>query len=327
MKILIFTDTTKDQVNGVVFTLRNTVDNLKELGVETKIISTDMFFNFSLPFYKEIKLSIPNIFKILGIVFCFNPTHIHVVTEGPIGWIGILMSFIFNCKLSSCYHTKFPEYLHKISKLPLTLSYLYMLLFHSFSSNVLVATKTLKKDLEKKNFKNIKIWSRGVDIDLFKPKVKNNKVKKFLYVGRVSPEKNIEDFLSLKTNGEKHVVGDGPSLNNLKEKYKDVIFHGEKRGVDLSEIYSDCDIFVFPSKTDTFGLVILEAMASGLPVAAYDVNGPKDIIENGVSGFTDNNLAVAIEKTENIKNNRSREIICNKYSWLENTKSFINNLK
>jgi glycosyltransferase involved in cell wall biosynthesis len=313
MKIAIITDTW-DAVNGVVTTFRHVIEELKIRGHEILIIEPSMFKTISAPRYKEIKLAY-DLWKIKKYLNEFNPDAIHIVTEGPIG-----LAARFYCRFgkiphNSSYHTKFPEYLEVYYYIPKRLGYYILKLFHKFSSRVLVPSKTIKQELEEYNFKNnILIWSRGVDKSIFKPKQRiKNERKILLSVSRVSIEKNLDAFCSIQTDARKILVGDGPYLDTLKKKYSDVEFVGYKFGEELAAYYLMADVFVFTSKTDTYGVVMLEAIACGTPIAAFPVTGPIDIITEK-SGVMDEDINKAIEKCYALS--RDDVFLCSEhFSW------------
>ena len=322
-KILIVTDAWYPQVNGVVTTLTK----LKEHCSDIEFITPENFKTHSLFFYPEIKLAFPSQSQINDLIGYHNPHYIHIATEGPIGLAVRKWCIKNNFKFTTSYHTRFPEYLYEYYKIPLFISYSYLKWFHSHSQGIMVATETMSKILKEKNFQNILSWSRGVDTHQFYPsKVKqdsNNPV--FLYVGRVSKEKNIEAFLKLNLPGHKVVVGDGPQLKNLKSKYKDVEFTGKLTGKSLLHQYQRANVFVFSSKSDTFGLVMLEALACGVPVAAYPVPGPLDIL-TPKTGCISSDLTLACLKALELK---SEDCISHAqtFDWKNVTDIFVKNVK
>ena len=321
--ILIATDAWEPQVNGVVSTLKK----IQEECDDVVFITPNDFKSFPCPYYEEIKLSIP--FGVGDKIKKLNPKYIHIATEGPIG-LAVRNWCVQNKRnFTTSYHTKFPEFLEAIIYFPARYTYSYMKWFHSKSSAVMVTTDSLKLDLERRGFINLVKWTRGVDTNLFKPpaeKKSKTMIPMFLYVGRVSPEKNIEAFLDLDVRATKVVVGDGPELERLKEKYPYVNFMGKLSGEDLAFVYQNADVFVFPSKTDTFGLVIIEALACGTPVAAYPVTGPIDILNKKV-GAIDWDLKVACEKALKLKSSDCSNFIKENYDWKKTAKMFIDNLR
>lgn len=293
--ILVITDNTRSQVNGVVTTFSNIARLANSDGYRIKYIDPDSFFNIAAPGYSEIKLSLPS--RIGAKIESINPDHIHIATEGPVGLAAKLWLDKKKWKYNTSYHTKFPEFLKKIYHIPERWSYSYLRWFHKHSSVVLTTTQTMVDELHLNGFEgNIISWTRGVDRSLFVQKAKTSGLT-LLSVGRVSKEKGLDDFCEIDyPEATKIVVGDGPYRKELEEKYPDVKFVGVKRGQELADYYSMADVFVFPSREDTFGIVMIEAMACGTPVAAYPVTGPIDVIDQGATGFMDDSLVVAIDQ-------------------------------
>lgn len=321
MKILIATDAWKPQVNGVVTTL----SKIKDLSDEVCFITPDDFKTYSNPIYPEIRLAFPSQLDILELVEKHNPDFIHISTEGPIGLAVRRWCIKNDKKFTTSYHTKFPEFLQAFYGIPTWATYWYFRKFHNAGNGMFVATKSLADELHAKGFKNLIPWNRGVDLNQFKPVDRQGKTNILLYVGRVSKEKNIKAFLDLDfPEYTKVVVGDGPELKSLKRKYTDVFFLGTLKGEKLSRMYAHADCFVFPSKADTFGLVIIEALAAGTPVAAYPVTGPKDILNEKV-GATDNDLSVAVKKALTVNRNDCVEH-AKKYTWEHVVDLFIKNI-
>ena len=326
-KILIATDAARPQINGVVTTLENTKNELEKRGYEVFVIEPSLFFNFKCPIYKEIDLAIPLTKKIEKIINEFDPDYVHIATEWS---IGLLTRRILNKKgqkWSSSFHTRFPEYMEEKFGFGKELIWKILRKIYKNDIRILTTTSTMSNVLVDNGFdkNNLVIWSRGVDENLIIKKSNENKEKIFLNVGRVSIEKNLEDFYKLKLPGKKIQVGSGPMLDEYKEKYPDVTFLGPKSGKELYEIYSSSDVFVFPSKSDTFGLVMIEAMRCGIPVAAFPVTGPIDVIDNNITGIMDENLEKACIDCLNLNN----DIIFDKskkYSWNNATDIFEYNL-
>ena len=323
MKIIIVTDAWYPQVNGVVRTLDETSKQLIKLGHEVKLISPEGFFTIPCPTYPEIKLSLFPGAKVSSMIKEFNPDCLHISTEGPLGLAARAYASRNSLAFTSAYHTRFPEYVHARIKLPLKITYAFLRWFHSRSELVMVPTEEVKKDLLKYKIGNPQIWARGVDLEIFKPKKgrRKNKNPILLNVGRVSVEKNLEEFLKIDLPYDKWVVGDGPALKELKKKYPKVIFHGAKSKEELEYYYNKADVFVFPSKTDTFGLVLLEAMACGLPVAALPVSGPLDVIGNSDAGNLNLNLKEACKKALLIPRKVAREY-AKTFSWEITSRTF-----
>ena len=323
MKIIIVTDAWYPQVNGVVRTLDETSKELKKLGHEVKLITPEGFLTIPCPTYPEIKLSLFPGAKVSSMIREFNPDCLHISTEGPLGLSARGYASRNGLAFTSAYHTRFPEYVHARTKLPLKITYSFLRWFHNRSELVMVPTEEVKKDLLKYKIGNPQIWERGVDLEIFKKKKGRRKNKKNILsnVDRVDIEKNLEEFLNIDLPYEKWVVGDGPALKELKKKYPKVIFHGAKSKEELEYYYNKADVFVFPSKTDTFGLVLLEAMACGLPVAALPVTGPLDVIGNSNAGVLNSSLKEACKKALQIPRKVPREY-AKIFSWEATSKIF-----
>jgi glycosyltransferase involved in cell wall biosynthesis len=273
------------------------------------------------PTYPEISLALLPKRKIARLVDAFRPTAIHVATEGPLGMAGRSLCRRRGLPFTTSFHTRFPEYIHERARIPTAWTYRAMRWFHGSAERVMVATETVQNELAERGFDNTVRWSRGVDTELFHPRPDELPILQLgrpihMYVGRVAIEKNIEAFLRLEVDGSKVVVGDGPQRQELERKYPDVLFTGAKHGEDLARHYAAADVFVFPSRTDTFGLVMLEALACGVPVAAYPVPGPLDVIGGSGVGVLDEDLAVACAKARVIDRQACRDYALG-YSWRE----------
>jgi glycosyltransferase involved in cell wall biosynthesis len=329
-RILIVTDAWHPQVNGVVRTLDTTVRELQRLGHVVGVLEPSRFFRFPCPFYREVPISIPLRSQVSKVLSQFEPDSIHIATEGSLGLA--IRSYCIRHRLAftTSYTTRSPEYLKRMIGFPLRLSYAYLRWFHRRSAAMMVATPSLATDLRRRNFRvPMRFWSRGVDLSLFYPRPKTWPTEHrpvAMYVGRVSTEKGIEDFLALKLPGKKYVVGDGPTRPDLQARYPDTVFLGYLRGEALAEAYANADVFVFPSRTDTFGLVLIEAMASGVPVAAYPTTGPIDIVTDEHTGALDEDLGRAVE----LALARGVPAACveaaRRYTWENCTKQFLGNL-
>jgi glycosyltransferase involved in cell wall biosynthesis len=259
----------------------------------------------------------------------FAPDAIHIATEGPLGMAARSYALRHDLPFSTAYHTRFPEYVYARTRIPLAWTYRFLKWFHGPSLAVMAPTQVVKDDLEKYGFDNVVIWSRGVDLEIFKPqdsKVLNSAHPIFLYVGRVAVEKNINAFLEIDLPGSKWVVGDGPAMKEIKEKYPLVNYLGVLNQYQLAEVYAAADVFVFPSKTDTFGLVLLEAMACGLPVAAYPVTGPIDVLGDSSAGVMNEDLRTACLQALKIPREVARAH-AEKFSWRAASEQFANHLK
>ncbi|GAA6210771.1 glycosyltransferase family 1 protein [Hyphomicrobiales bacterium 4NK60-0047b] len=328
MRILIATDAWVPQVNGVVRTYQRLEEELVKLGHEVCFITPSDFFTVPCPTYPEIRLSFVRAKNIANLMKKFKPDAVHVATEGPIGWSTRRFCLKRGLSFTTSYHTRFPEYVTERVPLPLSFIYKFVRTFHNAGDGIMVATKSLQNELSLRGFRPLRTWTRGVNTDMFRPRCCRifGEKQVALYVGRVAPEKNLDAFLKLDLDVNKVVVGDGPYLKYLQKTYKDVIFTGAKEGEDLAECYSSGDVFVFPSKTDTFGIVLLEAMASGVPVAAYPVTGPIDVVEDGVTGCLDENLEVALLGALKLDRDICRDKAL-EFSWQRCAELFLCNLK
>ena len=289
-----------------------------------------MFRTLPCPTYPEIRLAFGAGGRIRKMAEDFKPQAIHIATEGPLGMAARSFCLKNNFPFTTAYHTRFPEYIHaRFPFLSLKILYGVMKWFHGPSSAIMVATQTIEDDLVSRGFKPpVKRWSRGVWTDLFKPRDKaflGDPRPISLFTGRVAVEKNIESFLTLDLPGTKYVVGDGPQLDELRKKYPDVKFAGMKEGEELAQYFAAADVFVFPSRTDTFGLVLLEAMASGVPVAAYPVPGPLDVVDGSGAGVLDEDLKSAALKALDINPDVARAH-AEKFSWAASFDQFLGNL-
>ena len=328
MRILIATDAWSPQVNGVVTTLRQTSRELERMGHVVGLVTPASFRTIPCPTYPEIRLAIAPRRRVARIIDSFDPDALHIATEGPIGAAARRHCIAQGRPFTTSFHTQFPEYVHARCKLPLSVSYAWLRRFHRPSSAVMVATEEMRRRLERRGFDRIARWSRGVDTDVFRPVARDASVDGkpiFLYTGRVAVEKSIEDFLKLDLPGTKWVVGDGPARASLQREYPSAVFHGMRHGADLAWFYQQADVFVFPSRTDTFGLVLIEAMACGTPVAAYPVTGPIDVVRDHVTGILSEDLRSAALDALRL----DRESVANyarSFSWAAATRQFIGNL-
>ncbi|MGY3691284.1 glycosyltransferase involved in cell wall biosynthesis [Bradyrhizobium sp. USDA 3240] len=290
--ILVATDAWHPQVNGVVRTLTMMAQAAKSLGVEVSFLTPDEFRTFAMPSYRDLRLALPYQAKVASLIEAAKPDSIHIATEGPIG-----LSVRRYCRkqglpFTTSFHTRFPEYVSARTPVPEAWVWRALRWFHRPSRAVMAATPALAAELRQRGFRNVVLWSRGVDTALFHPRDVDLCLPQpvYLSVGRVAVEKNLEAFLDLDLPGTKIVVGDGPARAALERKYPETVFLGARHGEELAEIYAAADVFVFPSRTDTFGLVLLEALASGLPVAAFPVTGPRDVIGAAPVGVLDEDL-------------------------------------
>ena len=290
--ILVATDAWHPQVNGVVRTLTMMAEAAKGFGVEVSFLTPQSFRTFAMPSYPDLRLALPNPWKIAELIDAVKPDSIHIATEGPIGLLVRRYCRKRGLPFTTSFHTRFPEYVSARSPIPEAWVWRVLRAFHRPSQAVMAATPALAAELRMRGFRNVVLWSRGVDTSLFHPRDVDLCLPTpvFLCVGRVAVEKNLEAFLDLDLPGTKLIVGDGPARLALERRYPDAVFLGARHGEELAEIYAAADIFVFPSKTDTFGLVLLEALASGLPVAAFPVTGPRDVIGSAPVGVLDDDL-------------------------------------
>jgi len=294
-RIAIVTDNLKTQINGVVTTFNSMESLANKDGYDFCFIDPSRFKHYSAPFYPEVKLSIP--FGIGKIFEEIQPDHIHIATEGPVGLAARLYCDKKRWIYNTSYHTKFPEFLDELYGLPPFLTYGYLKWFHKHSGIVLTNTRSMVETLKKRNFTNTIIeWTRGVDLEKLKPTVEDDQDGSVLYVGRVSKEKNLDALCELQDQFKIVIVGDGPYRETLEKKYPKVEFIGYKTGSELANYYRRASVFCFPSRSDTFGIVIIEAMSQGCPVAAFPVTGPIDIIENHVTGALALNLEDSINE-------------------------------
>jgi glycosyltransferase involved in cell wall biosynthesis len=345
MKLLIVSDAWHPQVNGVVRTYEYLQEELERMGHDVHIIGpSDFPSSIPMPGYSEIKLVITPYKTLKQHIESYQPDYIHVATEGPLGWATRRYCRKNNIDYTTAYHTQFPDYVAKRAAKHLKFLYSpahhlakqYIKTFHAHSKYVYVATPSLENQLRSWGFDMpFCRLSRGANLDIFYPDEKTlfHDLKKpvALYVGRVAIEKNIEAFLSMPWEGSKVVVGNGPSMNELKGKYPEAHFLGTKMGKDLAAHYRSADVFVFPSRTDTFGIVILEALACGLPVAGYNVTGPKDIItEQFLGALDEENLSRAAYKAlENGTAEQRSTFVKKHYTWENMARQFlscVNNL-
>ena len=317
MRIALVSDAWHPQVNGVVRTLSRVKAELEADGHRVLVISPDLFPTIACPTYPEIRLACWTGGGLKTRIEAFGAEAIHIATEGPLGQVARRYCLREALPFTSAYHTRFPEYLAKRVPVPLSWSYAAMRRFHRPSRGVMVATSSLARDLEARGFANLKAWTRGVDCALFRPRETqfyDLPRPIFLYVGRVAVEKNVGAFLGLDLPGSKVVVGDGPARAALEKAHPQAHFAGQREGEDLARHYAGADVFVFPSLTDTFGLVLLEALASGLPVAAFPVMGPLDVLGSTRAAVLSQDLEDAARRALDIPGSVCREHALS-YSW------------
>ena len=328
MRIALVTDAWAPQVNGVVRTLSQLLGGLTAAGHEVLAVTPDLFRTVPCPTDPTIRLAVVSRRMLAKLLDGFIPDRIHIATEGPLGLAARAYCVRRQRGFTTSFHTKFPEYLNARLGLPVALGYAALRWFHARSNAVMVASETVRRELLRRAFPRIVPWTRGVDADLFRPDAVPAVVLPrpvFLYVGRVSPEKNLPDFLDLDLPGSKLVVGDGPLLPSLRDRYPQVFFAGRQDGEALVRHYAAADVFVLPSRTETFGLVMLEALACGLPVAALPVAGPLDVIGERGPGVLDRDLRIAALAALTIPRGLCREHAL-RFSWRACIDQFLANL-
>lgn len=328
MRILLATDAWAPQVNGVVRTLQTTVSHLDRHGHEVRVIEPGMFRTVPCPSYPEIRLAWVPRRAVARWLDEEAPDAIHVATEGPVGMAVRNECVRRRWPFTTSFATKFPEYIQARARVPVGWTYAALRWFHHPSCAVMVATDSVKRELEARGFRNVVRWTRGVDVELFRPGRKDflqGPRPILLYVGRVAVEKNIEAFLALDIPGTKYVVGDGPQRALLQRRYPSVRFVGMKYDSELAAHYAAADVLVMPSRTETFGLVMLEALACGVPVAAYPVTGPRDVLGDSGAGVMDEDLATAVRQALQISPEVCRQHAM-RFSWEQTARMFVTNL-
>lgn len=342
LRIAIITDAAAPQVNGVVRTLKQLGEELEALGHKAIYITPDLFSTMPMPTYKEIRIALFPARRLKKLLAEHQPDAIHIATEGPLGMAARRYCVRHNLPFTTSFHTRFPEYLKARVGVPLNWTYAWLRHFHKPSKAMMVATPRLADEMHARGFTNTAMWSRGVDTDLFRPDPALHKTETheaeahekeyrnlprplWLYVGRVAVEKNIDAFLALDLPGSKLVVGEGPKLEQLKKKHPEATFTGALFGEELAQAYAASDCFVFPSKTDTFGLVLIEALAAGTPVAAYPVQGPLDVIGTAPVGALNEDLRTACLAAIQASREDARTYALN-FSWASCTQQFLSHL-
>jgi glycosyltransferase involved in cell wall biosynthesis len=327
MRILVATDAWHPQLNGVVRTLTMMAEAAKSFGVDVSFLTPQSFRTFALPSYRDLRVALPYQAKIARLIADARPDSIHIATEGPIGFLVRRYCRKQGLPFTTSFHTRFPEYVS--ARLPIPESWIWAALraFHGPGLAVMAATPALATELRIRGFRNVVLWPRGVDAGLFHPRAADLGLPRpvFLCVGRVAVEKNLEAFLDLDLPGTKVIVGDGPARASLARKYPQAAFLGARQGEALAEAYAAADVFVFPSRTDTFGLVLLEALASGLPVAAFPVTGPRDVIGTAPVGALNDDLRMACLSALHISSQACLEFAA-KHTWEASARAFIENI-
>jgi glycosyltransferase involved in cell wall biosynthesis len=328
MRVAIVTDAWRPQTNGVVTTLMRTHDCLRALGHDVAMLTPEGLRTIPCPTYPEIRLALRPGRVVRRWLEAERPDALHIATEGPLGFAARGAALRQGLRFTTSYHTQFPRYLRARAPVPECLSYALLRRFHGAAARTMVNTREVRRDLRRHGFRNLVYWSRGVDTELFRPQPDARLPYPrpiLIYVGRVAVEKSVEDFCRIRLPGTKVVVGGGPALGDLRRRYPEVVYTGYKHGEELARLVAGADCFVFPSRTDTFGLVMLEAMASGLPVAAYPVTGPIDVVREGETGCLRDDLAAAVEAALRLSPAACRAQAL-EYRWETATRQFLGHL-
>ena len=331
MKILIVTDAWEPQVNGVVRTLKMTQRELMKLGHQVVFLTPLDFKSIPCPTYPEISLALASTKEVKGVIESIQPDCLHIATEGPLGWSARRIAIQKGWAFTTAYHSRFPEYVNARFKIPISWTYALLRKFHNKGVYNLTPTPAIVEDLRSRGFNNPKLWTRGVDKEIFTPigpKQSRQSTDRpvFLHVGRLAVEKNVDEFLKLDLPGEKWVAGDGPERARLEKTYQDVRWFGVLDGLTLASLYRSADVFVFPSVTDTFGLVMLESMSCGTPVAAYPVPGPIDVVQDQVSGALNKDLKAACMSALKMSRTDVYQHSLN-FSWEKASQQFLSSLQ
>lgn len=324
MRIAIVSDAWKPQVNGVVTTLAKTGETLRAWGEEVCFVTAQGIKTVPLPTYPDIRVAVLPRKQVRALLDDFAPRAIHIATEGPLGWAARHYCRKLGLKFTTSYHTRFPELLRMRAPVPLKISYAVLRRFHAKATRTLVATQSQRDALAAKGFRNLVLWPRGVDSELFRPRPRgflSDPRPIMMFVGRVAVEKNLEAFLALEIPGTKYVIGDGPDLKALSCAHSAARFPGYKFGEELASYLADADVFVFPSRTETFGVVMLEAMACGVPIAAFPVSGPRDVVAEGLTGALDEDLDKAVSRALELNREGVRDYALSR-SWQAATERF-----
>lgn len=328
MRVLIATDAWHPQVNGVVRTLTSLAESAGRLGISVDFLSPEGFPSIGLPTYRSLRLALPKRDEIERRIADKRPDAIHIATEGPIGFITRAHCIRRGLPFTTSYTTRFPEYIAARFPVPVSWSYAVLRRFHAAAAVTMVSTASLMSELRQHGFRNLGMWTRGVDTELFTPEHAmpwDLPRPIFLCTGRIAIEKNLEAFLALDLPGTKVVIGEGPQEAELQRRYPDVRFLGLRKGKELASYMASADVFVFPSLTDTFGVVQLEALASGVPVAAFPVMGPQDVIGDRPIGVIDGNLRAACLGALRMSRGACRQFALT-HSWEASARQFIGHI-
>jgi glycosyltransferase involved in cell wall biosynthesis len=329
MRILVATDAWSPQVNGVVRSLQSLAANARKLGAEIEFVTPEGFRSFPLPTYRSVRCAIPSGREIARRIERASPDALHIATEGPIGHVVRRYCLARKIPFTTSYMTRFPEYVSARLPVPLSWSYAVLRRFHAAAAVTMVSTQSLIEELGKHRFAHLAMWTRGVDTDLFRPEravALDLPRPIFISVGRLAVEKNLPAFLGLDLPGSKVVIGEGPQADELQRRFPDTYFLGQLEGETLAAHLAAADVFVFPSRTDTFGLVQLEALACGVPVAAYPVPGPQDVIGSSPVGVLDEDLGSACLKALTISRADCRAFALTR-SWEQSALQFISHCR
>jgi glycosyltransferase involved in cell wall biosynthesis len=329
MRLLIATDAWRPQINGVVRSLENMAAWAPAFGAQAAFLTPNHFRSFPLPSYREIRISLATTGAVSRAVESFGATHVHIATEGPIGIAARRVCLSEGRPFTTSFHTRFPEYISARAPVPESWSYAWLRRFHRAGRATFVSSPSLERELAGRGFRNLMRWTRGVDVELFRPRPQATldlPRPVFLFVGRLAIEKNIEAFLTLDLQGAKVVVGAGPDRGRLEAIDPAARFLGPLTGEALARVYAAADVFVFPSLTDTFGIVLLEALASGLPIAAFPVTGPLDVVGDSGCGVLDPDLRSAALRALDIPRSRCRAY-GQTFTWRESAREFFDNIR
>ena len=325
IKIVVATDAWKPQVNGVVHTLERMSAAAREQGAAFEFVTPLGFATLPLPTYPDIRVALASVEGVAKAIEASGADHVHIATEGPIGWAARRYCRERGRLFTTSYHTRFPEYIHARTLMPTRWIYAVLRRFHAPAARVMAPTPSLRGELLRRGFSKVEVWTRGVDHALYRPQAADAlRLPRpiFLYVGRVAVEKNLEAFLNLKLPGSTVIVGDGPARPALQQKYSHAHFLGPRYGEALAQIYASADVFVFPSLTDTFGIVLIEALACGAPVAAFPVTGPLDVIGESGAGALSDNLGEACMAALEIPRDKAHAHSLN-FTWRESARQFL----